>query len=109
MMRALAIAAILGAAMLTGCGVKQTDQTEVLLTTTEKLATNYIRLPLCTPATRPICSDKAVSDQIKQADQRAYDAFKAWQANPNTTTQGAVTAALAALAALVPPTPAAAH
>lgn len=97
-----AIGYALLAAILAGCGVKQTDQTEALLIASEKLATNYIRLPLCTPATRPICSDAAVSARIKQADNAAYEAFKAWQKNPSSTNQEAVTAALAALSATVP-------
>lgn len=94
--------AILAAVLVAGCSTRNTDQVEIALTAAEKAAINYIKLPLCTPTNRPICSEKDISDKIKQADQAAYDAFKAWQKNPNSTTEAAVTSALAALSAAVP-------
>lgn len=101
MRRALAFG-VLAAAMVAACSTTNTDQVEVALTAAEKAATNYIRLPLCTAVNRPICSDATVSAQIKQADNAAYDAFKAWQKNPSATTQAAVMSALSALSAAVP-------
>ena len=99
---AIVVGASAPSLLLAGCSTTNTDQTEALLIASEKLATNYIRLPLCTAATRPICSDADTSAKIKQADQAAYDAFKAWQKSPSNTTQAAVLSALSALSAAVP-------
>ena len=75
---------VIGAAglLLVGCAGQGNDiiAAEVALTAAEKAATIYARLPRCPgPA---VCSDQATVDKIKAADNTAYNAVKAAEANP---------------------------
>jgi hypothetical protein len=47
------------------------------LTAAESIATAYIRLPHCTGANGPLCSDSTIVGQIKVADAKAYTLVKA--------------------------------
>jgi len=93
-------------AVLAACSAQNTQtaiQTiGVGLTAADTAAANYVRLPLC-PKAAPICSDAAVSAEIKKAAGVAYAAYKAAEANPTlaSLTEAAI-AALAGYVKLVP-------
>lgn len=72
------------------------DAAVVGLTTAEKLALIYTRLPSCeTTAKGKLCSDPAVKQKIKDLDNTAYKAVKAAEKN-----EALLSAALDAVAAL---------
>lgn len=70
----------------------------VALTAAEKLALSYTSLPRCPAATA--CSDEATVTKIKAADNTAYDAIKAAEANPALV--GTAVSAITTLRNLIP-------
>jgi hypothetical protein len=74
---------------------------EATLTAAESVATVYVELPLCTGTNAPLCSDSAVTAQIKAADMQAYTLVKtAEQAVDDPSALSAAQAAVTALAVL---------
>lgn len=97
----------LAAVALSACATPQPTQTTVAqvaaaLTAADNLAIQYVTLPLC-PRPGQLCSDKAVSANIKAAAARAYAAVKAAEASGSSGDLAAANAAVAALTALTPP------
>jgi hypothetical protein len=75
---------------LTGCAdkggatstVNDVYAVAVALTAADNVALQYVTLPLCGPThPKPVCSEAAVSAQIKVKAQQAHDAVKAAEAN----------------------------
>lgn len=93
--------ALCAALLLAGCGVSQESiyAAKTALTAAEHAATNYITLPLC-PQPSGICSEKAISDKIKAADQVAYGAVQSLSSGKISLTQA--TDAINGVIALVP-------
>jgi hypothetical protein len=80
---------------------------ETALTAADKLALDYMGLPMCGTGASALCADPAIKGQIKAAASQAYAAVTAAQAavdaDPSAslgTTQGAITGASAAISAL---------
>lgn len=104
--------AVAGALMLSACTADSTAANvaalESALTAAERGALAYTSLPRC-PQPTPVCSDPAKVAAIKAADMTAYNAVSAAEASVragNTPDVTAAEAAVAALTALMPPTPA---
>lgn len=81
--------------------------TGVALTAADTTAMQYVTLPLCPAGAtqmpdHTLCSQAAISAQIKSAAQTAYNAYQAAQANPTSATLATVAAAISALTSLVP-------
>lgn len=103
---------IVGILLLTGCastsgpasGTTATAvaQAEVALTAAEKAATLYVRLPQCVATNRPICSEASINNQIKAADNVAFNAVMAARAGGDSAKLAAANAAVAALVTLIP-------
>jgi len=96
---AVALAGILGAC---ANGSGPTPKAGVLsmeaaLTAADGLAVNYVRLPACTGATGPLCSDPPIVAQIKRAGATAYRALTAAQTAVDADPAGAASATSAAL------------
>ena len=94
---------------LTGCAdkggatstVNDVYALAVALTAADNVAFQYVTLPLCGPThPKPVCSEAAVSAQIKSAAQTAHDAVKAAEANT-----ALIDAARAAINELIKVTP----
>lgn len=75
------------------------------LTAAEHAAMGYLSLPVCPQATA-ICSDPAIRNKIKLADQTAYQSVKAAEAGAAAGDSVAVTTAMAAVSGLVAAIPA---
>lgn len=81
--------------------------TGTALTAADQAALKYVTLPLC-PAGNTmmpdgtLCSQPAISAQIKLASAAAYAAYKAAEADPTSATAATAAGALAALTALLP-------
>jgi hypothetical protein len=82
-----------------------TAAAETALTGAEKAATNYVTLPLCVSGGPIICSNAAISAQIKAADNIAVADLAKLKAG--SVAVSVVLADIAALTAAVPATPAA--
>lgn len=101
-------ALVLAACGTTGTTSGNTQQSiaalGVALTAADNTAINYVTLPLCQPATPSgtLCSQAAVSEQIKSAASAAHAAYKAAEASGAATDYNAAQAALSALLALLP-------
>lgn len=104
-------AGIIAALVLSACAVgagptpmASVDTLEVSLTAADLLALQYLTLPPCTASGTPVCRDENTSSLIKIASLRAYKAVTAAQGVVDlgldaTSTDAAVTAATAAIAA----------
>ncbi len=87
--------------LLTACGQQGTDTIDVLtgsLKTAEKLADFYVVLPLC-PQPTP-CRERGIAAKIGDADTTANGLLVKYRAGQVTASE--VTAAVAAMVALVP-------
>lgn len=85
-----ALVPVLGLLALPACATgpdpgqqAKVDAAVLGLSTAERLAAIYTKLPSCT-APKPVmlCSDPAIKQKIKDADQVAYNAVKAAENNP---------------------------
>jgi hypothetical protein len=98
----------LAALLLSGCASTGTTQTTVYsaanaLTAADDVATKYVTLPLCGPThPAPLCSDAAITAQIKSYAQKAHDAVKAAEAAGDSATLATANAAIAALVSVTP-------
>lgn len=75
---------IIALAALVGCATTETPQQKVFAATQVydtalSVAVTYKRLPLCSPTTGPVCSDKSVVATLQKADVVAYEALKSAQ------------------------------
>lgn len=96
---------------LTGCAdrggatstVNDVYAAAVALTAADNVALQYVTLPLCGPThPKPVCSEAAVSTQIKSAAQKAHDAVKAAEAaEANKASIDAISAATNAARAAI--------
>lgn len=99
---------IAGAALflLAACSGQTTAQTvaqvEVALTAAEKAATIYVQLPLCSTTKSKVCSDAAVANKIKAADNVAFDAVQAARQSNDSAKTAAAAAAVKALTDIIP-------
>lgn len=99
------------AGLLAACSQTQSAQTAagaaVALTVAEATALHYVTLPVCPSGSMnlapngTLCSQPSITGQIKVADNAAFVAVKAAEADP--TAVGAAYAAIAALTTLTPP------
>ena len=104
-MKRIAVAAI---AALAACSSAQQSQTvagaEVALTAAEAAAFQYVKLPLCPASDGTLCSNVAISAQIKAADNVAFAAVNSAKAGSGSV--ATAMAAIASLSAVIPATPA---
>jgi ABC-type molybdate transport system substrate-binding protein len=112
----VAYAIFAGLLVVAGCSASQqatgVAAAGTALTAADTLAMQYVTLPACPVGATSgpggtLCSQPVVSAQIKVYAQKAYTAYKAYEANPTATLEAAAASALALLIASVPPTTAA--
>lgn len=98
-MRPLLLAGLLA---LAACGQNPDamNAAKMALTAAETAATVYVQLPLCPQPTGRLCSDAAISAQIKAADQIAYDGVKSMSDGKITVADA--TALISKLVVLIP-------
>ena len=103
------IIATVGVVLLAGCAAQQPATTglsngvaaaEIALTSAEKTALIYTKLPRCPAAS--LCSTQAAVDKIKAADNTAFIAVQA--ARTNEALLGAALTAIQTLTASIPAT-----
>jgi uncharacterized protein YcfL len=106
-MKHIAFAAIASIA-LAACSSTQQSQTvagaEVALTAAEAAAFQYVTLPVCPASNGTLCSNPAISAQIKAADNVAFAAVKSAEAGSGSV--ATAMAAIASLSSVIPTTPA---
>lgn len=95
------------ALILTACQNGQTTTgvytAAVALTAADRAAIQYVTLPLCGPThPKPLCSEPAVSAEIKRAAQVAHDAVKKAEMAGDNASLAAANAAIVALAEVTP-------
>lgn len=110
----IALATATAALVMSGCSPQQggpaagTTQKGVLaaavaLTAADNVALQYVILPLCGPThPKPLCSEAAISAQIKSAAQTAHDAVKGAEMAGDNASVAAANAAIAALVKITP-------